>query len=86
MATEKHCATCRCASTITGQIAVLLDADPSRVWTPADIAEAINYEGNYLFATLNRMAREEKIEMLSRGRYRSLVKLAELREIFAGRS
>lgn len=78
----KHCATCRCGVTITGKIANLLDIDPLRIWSPGEIADAINYEGNFLFATLDRMAKEKKIEMISRGRYRSMATMSELREAF----
>jgi hypothetical protein len=43
---------------------------------------ALDYEGAYLFATLDRMAREEKIEKLSRCRWRSLTNITELRKMF----
>lgn len=59
----RHCATCRCASTITGQIAMFLDGEGARPLTCEEIAQAIGYAGEsiYLRTTLDRMAREEKI-------------------------
>lgn len=79
---ERHCATCRCGVTITGSIAGFLDADPLRIWSTKEIAKAIRYKGEHLQATLDRMAKERKIEMLSRGRYRSMTTMADLREAF----
>jgi hypothetical protein len=82
----RHCATCRCASTITGRIAKLLDDDSARQLTCEEIAEAIGYAGEriYLRTTLDRMAREEKILRTGK-RYGTLPEnVADLR-VFAKR-
>lgn len=59
----RHCATCRCAKTITGQVVTLLDGEASPRLTCEEIAAAIGYKGEamYLRTTLDRMAREGKI-------------------------
>jgi hypothetical protein len=66
----KHCATCPCATTTTGQVAAFItNCAPAANVTTAQVAAAIGYEGAYLDVILDKLAKASEIRRVRRGVY-----------------